>query len=191
MHSRHGFSDNTRGILFMLATVTGFAFGDAFVKLVSADLSIGQIIVVRSLIAAPVLAALAWHQRAFAAGWNLADRFLSLRTVGEIGATALYLTALARLEIANATAIAQLMPLAVTAGAALSLGERVGIRRWTAIAIGFLAVLLIIRPGLEGFDAWSLLVLASVSFVVLRDLSSRAMPPPRIHSPCRRSRCSH
>ena len=85
MHSRHGFSDNTRGILFMLATVTGFAFGDAFVKLVSADLSIGQIIVVRSLIAAPVLAALAWHQRAFAAGSNLAERFLALRAVGEIG----------------------------------------------------------------------------------------------------------
>ena len=98
-------------------------------------------------------------------------------------ATALYLTALAHLEIANATAIAQLTPLAMTASAALFLGERVGIRRWTAIGIGFLAVLLIMRPGMQGFNAWSLLALGSVSFVVLRDLSSRACLRPSIRSP--------
>jgi drug/metabolite transporter (DMT)-like permease len=65
--------------------------------------------------------------------------------------------------------------LAVTAAAALFMGENVGVRRWSAIAIGFLAVLLVIRPGAEGFNVWSLLALSCVGFVVLRDLSSRAM----------------
>jgi S-adenosylmethionine uptake transporter len=169
-------SENSRGILFMLATVTGFAFGDTFVKLASADLSIAQIIIIRSLIAAPVVALVALHQGAFADMRGMAERFIALRAVGEVGATAIYLTALAHLDLANATAILQIVPLATTAVAALFLGEPVGIRRWGAIGIGLLAVLLIVRPGMQGFNGWSLLALASVGFIVLRDLSSRLLP---------------
>lgn len=112
-------SDNSRGILFMLATVTGFAFGDAFVKLASADLSIAQIIIIRSLIAVPVIIFVAWHQRAFSGMRRMAERFIALRAVGEVGATAIYLTALVHLDLANATAILQIVPLATTAIAAL------------------------------------------------------------------------
>jgi drug/metabolite transporter (DMT)-like permease len=160
----------------MLATVTGFAFGDTFVKLASADLSVAQIIIIRSLIAAPVVALVAWHQGAFVGMRRMAERFIALRAVGEVGATAIYLTALAHLDIANATAILQIVPLATTAMAALFLGEPVGVRRWAAIGIGLLAVLLIVRPGMQGFNGWSLLALASVGFIVLRDLSSRLLP---------------
>jgi S-adenosylmethionine uptake transporter len=176
MPSVPSFSENSRGILFMLATVTGFAFGDTFVKLASADLSIAQIIIIRSLIAAPVVALVALHQGAFAGVRRMAERFIALRAVGEVGATAIYLTALAHLDIANATAILQIVPLATTAIAALFLGEPVGIRRWGAIGIGLLAVLLIVRPGMQGFNGWSLLALASVGFIVLRDLASRLLP---------------
>ena len=176
MSSTSALSDNSRGILFMLATVTGFAFGDTFVKLASADLSIAQIIVIRSLIAAPAVAFIAWHQGAFAGVRRMAERFIALRAVGEVGATAIYLSALAHLDIANATAILQIVPLATTAVAALLLGEPVGVRRWTAIGIGLFAVLLIVRPGMQGFNGWSLLALASVGFIVLRDLSSRLLP---------------
>jgi len=176
MFSALPFSENHRGILFMLATVTGFAFGDAFVKLASADLSVAQIIIIRSLIAAPVVALIAWQQGALTGIRKMAERFIALRAVGEVGATAIYLSALAHLDIANATAILQIVPLATTAIAALLLGEPVGLRRWAAIGIGLLAVLLIVRPGMEGFNGWSLLALASVGFIVLRDLSSRLLP---------------
>jgi drug/metabolite transporter (DMT)-like permease len=169
-------SDNTRGILYMVAACTGFIVNDTFVKLASADMSIPQVIVIRSLIALPLVVLFCWRQGVLGNLRCLGDRFLWWRTVGEIGGTATYLTALARLEIANATAIAQTTPLAVTAGAALFLGEKVGIRRWSAIVIGFFAVLLVIRPGMEGFNAWSLVTLSSVGFIVLRDLASRAMP---------------
>ncbi len=169
-------SDNSRGILYMLAACTGFIVNDTFVKLASEDISIPQVIVLRSAIALPLVVLFCWRQGVLGNLRCLGDRFLWWRTLGEIGGTATYLTALARLEIANATAIAQTVPLAVTAGAALFLGEKVGIRRWTAIAIGLLAVLLVIRPGMEGFNAWSLMTLGSVGFVVLRDLASRAMP---------------
>jgi drug/metabolite transporter (DMT)-like permease len=169
-------TDNTRGILTMVAACTGFILNDTFVKLASGDIPIPQVIVLRSMIALPLVVAFCWRQGVLDNLREMSDRFLWWRTLGEIGGTATYLTALARLEIANATAIAQTTPLAVTAGAALFLGEKVGVRRWSAVAIGFFAVLLVIRPGMEGFNAWSLLTLASVGFVVLRDLASRAMP---------------
>jgi drug/metabolite transporter (DMT)-like permease len=169
-------SENYRGILYMVAACTGFIFNDTCVKLASEDIPVPQVIVIRSLVALPLVFAFCWQQGVLRNLAAMGDRFLWLRTVGEIGGTAAYLTALARLEIANITAIAQMTPLAVTAGAALIMGERVGIRRWSAIGVGLLAVLLIVRPGMAGFNAWSLLALGSIGFVVLRDLSTRAMP---------------
>lgn len=169
-------NENYRGILYMIAAMTGFIVNDTFVKLASEDIPIPQIIVLRSVIALPLAVLFCWHQGVLGNVLVLGDRFLWLRTLGELGGTATFLTALARLDLANITAIAQLTPLAVTAAAALFMGERVGIRRWSAILIGFLAVLLIIRPGTDGFNLWSLLALSCIGFVVLRDLSSRAMP---------------
>jgi drug/metabolite transporter (DMT)-like permease len=170
-------SENSRGILFMLAASTGFILNDTCVKLASEEFSVPEIIIVRSLIALPLVVLIGVWQGVFGDMRALRERFILLRAVGELGATAFYLTALSRLDLANATAIIQLVPLAVTAVAALLLRERVGIRRWSAIAIGFAAVLLIIRPGVQGFDAWSLSALAAVGFVTLRDLSSRLLPP--------------
>lgn len=168
-------NENYRGILLLIAAMTGFIANDTFVKLASDDIPIPQIIVIRSLIALPIVLLFCWYQGVLRNLLELGDRFLWLRTIGEIGGNATFLTALARLDLATIIAISQLTPLAVTAAAALFMGEKVGIRRWSAIAIGFLAVLLVIRPGLEGFNVWSLLALSCVGFVVLRDLSSRAM----------------
>jgi drug/metabolite transporter (DMT)-like permease len=100
----------------------------------------------------------------------------AFRSIGELGATYFYLAALFHMPIANVTIIFQAAPLAVAAGAALVLGEHVGWRRWAAIVVGFLGVLMVVRPGLSGFDVHGLLVLVSVLFVTMRDLTTRAMP---------------
>jgi drug/metabolite transporter (DMT)-like permease len=139
-------------------------------------LSVGEIVVVRSVIALPLVVLIGIQQGAFGDLRTMWERFIWLRALGEVGATAFYLTALAHMDIANSTAIIQIVPLAATAAAAILLGEQVGIRRWSAIVIGFGAVLLIIRPGLEGFSGWSLSVVVAAAFVVLRDLSSRMLP---------------
>jgi drug/metabolite transporter (DMT)-like permease len=175
--SARSLSENYLGILYMVAAGTGFVVNDTLVKLASEELPIPQIIVIRSLMALPPVLLFCWHQGFFRNLVEVGDRFLWLRTLGEIGGTATFLTALAHMHIASISAIAQLTPLAVTAAAALLLGEKVGIRRWSAILIGFLAVLLIVRPGTASFSVWSLLALICVGFVVLRDLSSRAMAP--------------
>src|SRR5690606_5676518 len=98
------------------------------------------------------------------------------RLVGECGATLFFLMALLQLPIAFVTAIIQALPLAVTFGAAMFFSEPVGWRRWTAIIIGFVGILIIVRPGLEGFSFWSLAALVSVGFSTLRDLSTRVIP---------------
>jgi drug/metabolite transporter (DMT)-like permease len=159
----------------MLACCIGFITNDMFVKLASEDIPIPQVIVIRSLIALPLVLVYCWHRGILGSLWRFRDRFLWWRTAAELGGTAAYLTALARMDIAVSTAITQTTPLAVTAGAAMFFGEKVGWRRWSAIAIGFLAVLIIIRPGTAGFSPWSLLALLTVGFVVFRDLTSRRM----------------
>jgi drug/metabolite transporter (DMT)-like permease len=129
--------ENYRGILFMVAAMTGFIANDTFVKLASESIPIPQIIVLRSLIALPLVLLFCWYQGLLGNLLALGDKFLWLRTLGELCGTAAFLTALARLDLANITAIAQLTPLAVTAAAAIFMREKVGIRRWSAIVIGF------------------------------------------------------
>jgi drug/metabolite transporter (DMT)-like permease len=71
----------------------------------------------------------------------------------------------------------QVLPLAVTLAAAVFLGVPLGWRRLTAILAGFVGVMIIIRPGADSFDVWSVLGLASVVCVVARDLATRALSP--------------
>ena len=104
------------------------------------------------------------------------DRWwIAFRTFGEVVGTFTFLLALKQMPIANLSAILQCLPLAVTLAAALILRERVGWRRMTAIVIGFIGVTLIVRPGTDGFDRWSLLGLLSVCCVVIRDLATRRL----------------
>ncbi len=87
-----------------------------------------------------------------------------------------YITALASVPLATVSAVLQAMPLAVTMGAAIFMGEQVGWRRWSAISVGFVGVLVVIRPGMDGFQPEAMWVLVSVAGLGLRDLASRAIP---------------
>jgi drug/metabolite transporter (DMT)-like permease len=73
-------------------------------------------------------------------------------------------------------AILQIVPLMITAAGAIFLAEHVGCRRWTAIAFGFIGVLIIVRPGLGGFDAYSAVALLAMVFITLRDMTTRIVP---------------
>ncbi len=101
---------------------------------------------------------------------------VALRSAGEVGATLLFLTALTILPFSTISAILQSLPLTVALGAALILKEGIGWRRWIAILIGFAGVLIIVRPGADGFQPASLLVVLSVLFATGRDLATRCLP---------------
>jgi len=168
--------ENGRAIAIMMIAMMGFIFNDSFVKLVSDRLPLGQIMFIRGLFALALLLVICIANGSIRRFSRLANKWVGVRVFAEVSATCLYLTALFNMPIANATAILQALPLLVTAGAAIFLGAPVGWRRWTAVTVGFCGVLLIVRPGLAGFDAWALVALAGVMFMMLRDLSTNVLP---------------
>ncbi|WLA88279.1 DMT family transporter [Bradyrhizobium elkanii] len=169
-------SSNLRGSLFMAAAMASFTVNDTITKAVSAELNVGEILLVRGLVAMVLVAALAWYRDALRSFRALLIWPVGLRVLGEIGGTLTYLSAISQIPLANASAIFQALPLVITLGAALVFGEPVGWRRWLAISAGFIGVLVIVRPGAEGFSQAALLALASVGFCAVRDLATRRIP---------------
>lgn len=169
-------SPNLRGALFMVIAMAAFTVNDAITKLASETMSMAQVMLVRGLFATLLIGALAWRSGAFAQPRQALHPMVALRVVGEAFATTCYLAALPHLPLANVSAVQQALPLAVTMGAALFFSEGVGWRRWLAIAVGFVGVMVIVRPGFSGFNAFSLLVLACVFFCAVRDLSTKLIP---------------
>ncbi len=169
-------SDNVQGAVFMMLGMAGFVFNDTLMKLMSSDLPMFQAIFLRGFGATLLISLMAYRRGALWYPLQGADwRMVILRITGEVGATVCFITALFNMPIANATAILQVMPLAVTLGAALFLRETVGWRRYTAIGIGFIGVLIMVRPGSEGFSIYSTYAMATVLFLVLRDLATRKL----------------
>lgn len=161
----------------MAVAMAGFTMNDAVTKLVSSEINFGQIMLVRGLFAMVLIAGLAYHQRALRPLRMLLVKPVALRVAGEVGGTVCFLAAVTNLPLANTSAIFQALPLAITLGAALVFGEPVGWRRWLAITAGFIGVLIIVRPGLEGFNQFSLFALISVFFSTVRDLATKRIPP--------------
>lgn len=169
-------SPNLRGALFMSIATSGFTINDTLIKFVSTSTNMGQAMLMRGIFATALLLLLAARENVSLRPGMLVQKHLLIRTAGEVGATVTFLLALFQLPIANVTAVLQALPLGVTLGAALVFSEPVGWRRWSAIIVGFLGVLIIVRPGFEGFSAWSLSALACVVFCVIRDLATRRIP---------------
>jgi len=157
----------------MAVSMAVFTMNDAITKAVSSEMNFGQVMLVRGLFAVLLVAAFAWHQDALRPLRTLVQKPVALRVFGEIGATISFMAAIVHLPLANVSAIFQALPLAITLGAALIFGEPVGWRRWSAIAAGFIGVLIIVRPGLAGFSQFSLFALVSVAFCTLRDLATK------------------
>ena len=170
-------NNNIKGALLMSFAMASFNFNDAMIKLVTPDLTTGQIMSIRGAMTSALILLVAWRWGALRPVSLLLDRWILLRTAGEIVAAITYIYALSMIPLPNAAAILQALPLAVTMGAALFLGEQVGWRRWVAILIGFLGVMVIIRPGAEGFSSASLLVVGSVFGAATRDLATKKIDP--------------
>lgn len=170
-------SRNTRGALFMVLSMTGFACNDALIKSISHETTIGQIMMVRGAMTTAMVFLISWHFKALRPLPLMARPTVFLRVLFEIAAAIVFLNALGNMPLANISAILQSLPLAVTLGAALFLKEPTGWRRWLAIVIGFGGVLIIIRPGPDGFTTASLLAIACVFLAAGRDLATKRVPP--------------
>jgi drug/metabolite transporter (DMT)-like permease len=169
--------DNIRGIALMVAAMGGFALEDMFIKLVSASLPTSQILIMLGLGGTLVFGVWARARGADLLAPALFTRPMWMRNLGEVSGTVCFVSAITLAPLSTVSAILQATPLAVTLGAALFLGAPVGWRRWSAIVVGFAGVLLVVRPGLAGFDPAALLAVAAVFGLATRDLCTRVAPP--------------
>ncbi|WP_420857341.1 DMT family transporter [Marivivens marinus] len=169
-------SPNISGALLMMLSMAAFTVNDTFMKAAAAHVPFYQAITLRGVgISIGLITLALWRGQLRV---NLPRRDwgrIGLRTAAEIVGTLLFLTALVHMPLANLSAILQSLPLTVTLAAAIFLGEPVGWRRMTAIGVGFLGVLLIVRPGTEGFTIYSVLGVGAVLAVTVRDLAARRL----------------
>jgi len=167
---------NLHGSLLMVLAMIGFALEDVLIKQLASELPMGQVIALIGCGGAVNFGVLARLRGQRLLSPALLTRPVLLRNLGEAIAAVTFVSAIVLTTLSSASAILQTTPLALTMGAALFLGEPVGWRRWTAIGVGLIGVMLIIQPGLAGFAPASLLAVITVAAIAMRDLSSRAIP---------------
>jgi drug/metabolite transporter (DMT)-like permease len=168
--------NNFKGILLMLIAMAGFTMEDLFMKKLSVNLSTGQILITLGFGSSLVFALMAKSK-----GYKLTAKIfwskgMLIRQFAEGIAAVAFITSLTLIPLSTVAAVFQATPLVITMGAALFLGEAVGWRRWLAIIVGLIGVLIIIRPGLNSFDPNVGYVLIAVLFVTVRDLITRKLP---------------
>jgi len=180
---RAGISNPIRGALWILLSCACFSSIAALIRQVSAELHPFEIVFFRNLFGLM-----------FMVPWFLTRGRASLRTsrplvhgfraVSGVGAMLCWFTAVTLMPLAEATALSFVAPLFATAGAAVFLGEQVGVRRWAALIVGFVGTLVILRPGAGVIVLPALLVLLGACFtattLLLIKTLSRRNPPGTI-----------
>ena len=169
-------SANQIGALFMMASMACFVMNDTLFKVTDGAVPLFQLLFLRGILTTTLVIVLA--RRLGSLHFNIARRdwgLIGLRSAAEMGAAYFFVTALFNLPLANVTAILQVLPLTVTLGSALFFKEAVGWRRMTAILIGFIGMLLIVRPSSDGFNLYSIYALMAVLSVTVRDLATRRL----------------
>ena len=167
---------NRRGMFALTGAMAAFAINDMVMKLSAQRYPLGEVITVRGAIATLLVGTVM-----LALGQISALRFIRplvlARTMFDGLAMVLFTTALIHMPLAELSAINLVSPLLITAAAVIFFHEEVGWRRWTAIAIGFLGTLLIIKPTPGAFNAWALLGVATAFASVARDMITRLVDP--------------
>ncbi len=138
---------------------------DVAIKFLSGGYALHQVVLIRSVIGAIIIVCVI---APFTAGWGIARTkklpMHMLRGLCVVFANMTFFLGLAAMPLADAVAIFFISPIVITLASVLFLGETVGPRRWAAILVGFIGVLVMMRPGTQAFQLASLLPLAAAFF---------------------------
>lgn len=168
--------ENLRAIGLMVLAMAGFAAGDALVKLSSESLSVSQILIFMSIPGVVIFAFLAQRNGQAVLDRKFWARPMMLRNAVEAVCAICMVSALSTAPLSLVISIIQAVPLFVTLGAALILRETVGPRRWAAILIGLVGVLVMLRPDTSGLPLGAGIALIAAVGLSVRDLVTRVMP---------------
>ncbi|MCW1933801.1 DMT family transporter [Pararhodobacter zhoushanensis] len=167
---------SVRGPILMVAAMAGFAIEDAFIKTLAQRIPAGEIAIALGLIGGLVFGLMVRREGGRLMDLRALKGAVLWRNLFETGAVMTMVLGVAIVPLSVVSSILQAVPLTVTLGAALFLGESVGWRRWSAILVGFVGVLMIVRPGMAGFDVLVLIPLLAVVFLTGRDLVTPSVP---------------
>lgn len=167
---------NLIGSLWMIGSMAAFAVEDSLIKAASVTIPVGQIMVLFGIGGALVFAALSLVKKERLFVPEALSYPMRIRVVFELFGRLSYFLAISLIPLSAATVILQATPLVVVAGAALVFGEKVGWRRWMAIFIGLIGVVVIVQPGTDSFSMLSILAIMGMLGFAGRDLASRAAP---------------
>lgn len=160
----------------MVLAMATFAMGDALVKTSAGNMSIAQVLIFMATPGVILFAIVGQRAGQPPISKEFFARPVMLRNAVE-GMTAICMvSALAMAPLSLVIAIIQAVPLFVTLGAALILKEKVGPRRWIAVIVGFIGVMLMLRPDASGISFGALVALLAAVGLSARDIITRAMP---------------
>ena len=173
---------NLRGILFMTLSMAGFAIEDLFIKILSETIPVSQILIYVGILATVLLCTISKikgiqiiHNGIYR------NKYFIMRSFADMLGAVLIVTSISLMPLSTVSSILQALPLFITIGAIFLFNENVGWRRWSAILLGFFGVILILKPGLNGFNLSSIIVLIAVGCLAVRDLVTRRINK-EIHS---------
>jgi len=166
-------SENLRGIIAILGASVAFILNDSVVKLMSAEIPVGELIALRGILATVFIMACAAATGGLASARVLLEPVIATRIVTAAFATLFIVLSLKYNSLAIYSAILQVTPIMVTLGSAALLGEKVIWQRWLAIALGFTGMMLIVKPTPAGFNSYVILPVIALLFTAARDLTTR------------------
>ncbi len=163
--------------LYMVLCTACFVCGDSFIKLIGNTLPVGQIMAILGLLSCLFLLVICARQGLLRHTPMIFSRPVLLRSILDLAAGFMFISALMNMPIANMAAIMQSVPLVVAVFAIVFLGEKGGFGRIAAVAAGFLGVMLVVKPTLQSFSVYQLLALGTVLVVAWRDVVTKKIPP--------------
>lgn len=169
--------ENIVGSCLMILSMLAFAGEDSIIKILSGRLPVGQIIFVIGIGGTIVFTVAGLSSKKDILVPEINSMPMHARIITEIFGRIFYSLALALTSFSTTTMILQATPLVVVAGAAIFFNEKVGIIRCLAIGIGFVGVLMIVRPEAGEFNLLSLLAVFGMLGFAFRDIASRAVSP--------------
>lgn len=153
-------NDNTKLAIFsIIFAVLALSIGDAVIKLFSVNFSLWQIYVVRSLIAIPILLIVIKLSEPTLSLIPASVRWTATRSLLLGIMWVAYYTALPHIQLSIAAAVFYTIPLFITLFSAIFMGDKVSVKSWFSIVLGFVGVLVIVRPDAGGFNGYVLLPL--------------------------------
>ena len=166
---------NSSYIFLMITAMACFAGRDAMNKFLTTSIPVSQVLVLVGLIGSLIFFVLSFPLKASLIDSKMKSAAFILRFFSELISSVFFLVSVVFISLSSASAIAQATPILVAIGGMIFFKEKVITRNWILILLGFIGVLLIIKPTSGNFNPYFLIAVMGVIFLALKDLTTRSI----------------